>query len=110
MIHGLHLFNYISINACCNSIVSLFEKDNISIGDSLLLLLNVCIFFARWLNHVESNYIDKSMGKGKGLHVNRAHKATIQSRINIDINHDEVVEHVQDINSGIEFEVIKLLL
>jgi hypothetical protein len=59
---------------------------------------------------MQSNYIDKSMGKGKGLHVNRARKDAVQSHVNIDIDHDEVDEHVQDINSGVEFEVIKLLL
>jgi hypothetical protein len=59
---------------------------------------------------MQSKYIDKPMGKGKGLHVNRALKDTIQSHVNIDIDHDEVEEHVLDIDSGVEFEVIKLLL
>ena len=59
---------------------------------------------------MQSNYIDKSMGKGKVLHVNRALKDAVQYFVNIDIDHDEVDEHVQEINSGVEFEVIKLLL
>ena len=58
---------------------------------------------------MHSNYIDKSMGKGKGLHVNTACKVALQSLVHIDIDHDEFNEHVQDINSGVKFDVIKLL-
>jgi hypothetical protein len=46
MFHVLHFFFYISANACCDSVVSLFEKENSSLGDSLLLILNVVYFFA----------------------------------------------------------------
>jgi hypothetical protein len=46
MFHVLHFFFYISANVCCDYGVSLFEKENNSLGDNLLLILNVVYFFA----------------------------------------------------------------
>jgi hypothetical protein len=57
----------------------------------------LCIFFSRWLNQMQRNFI-KASRKEKRLDVNRV--------VDIDSDCDELDKHVQHIHNGVKLEVL----